>query len=159
MNLKNGKVFTSKFVGTGPSCYEEKIYRAAVSQRLRNTDLEYWLSTFRCSRPQGIFFCSSRSSKANVSVVVRLLLGVFEKMQKRLSTSSYLSVCPHGTNLLLLERFSWNLTFEYFSKNLARNHKVRHPRCVYNKLDWNVYTCLTQLYGGVVFSLRSVNLL
>jgi len=27
-------------------------------------------------------------------------------------------------------------------------HKVRHPRCVYNKLDWNVYTCLTQLYGG-----------
>jgi len=27
-------------------------------------------------------------------------------------------------------------------------HKVRHPRCVYNKLDWSVYTCLTQLYGG-----------
>jgi len=25
-------------------------------------------------------------------------------------------------------------------------HKVRHPRCVYNKLDWSVYTCLTQLY-------------
>jgi len=29
------------------------------------------------------------------------------------------------------------------------NHKVRHPRCVYNKLDWSVYTCLTQLYGGI----------
>ena len=28
------------------------------------------------------------------------------------------------------------------------NHKVRHPRCVYNKLDWRLYTCLTQLYGG-----------
>jgi len=28
------------------------------------------------------------------------------------------------------------------------NRKVRHPRCVYNKLDWSVYTCLTQLYGG-----------
>jgi len=28
------------------------------------------------------------------------------------------------------------------------NHKVRHPRCVYNKLDCSVYTCLTQLYGG-----------
>ena len=27
-------------------------------------------------------------------------------------------------------------------------HKVRHLRCVYNKLDWIVYTCLTQLYGG-----------
>jgi len=40
MNLKkNGKVFTSKSVGTGPSSYEKRIYRAAVSQRLRNTDL------------------------------------------------------------------------------------------------------------------------
>ena len=37
---KNGKVFTSKFVGTGPSSYEKRIYRAAVSQRLRNTALE-----------------------------------------------------------------------------------------------------------------------
>jgi len=27
-------------------------------------------------------------------------------------------------------------------------HKVRHPRCVYNKLDCSVYTCLTQLCGG-----------
>jgi len=35
--LKNGKVFTSKFVGTGPSSYEKRIYRAAVSQSLRNT--------------------------------------------------------------------------------------------------------------------------
>ena len=31
---------------------------------------------------------------------------------------------------------------------LSGNHKVRHSRCVYNKLDWSVYTCLTQLYGG-----------
>jgi hypothetical protein len=29
---KNGKVFTSKFVRTGPSSYEKRIYRAAVSQ-------------------------------------------------------------------------------------------------------------------------------
>jgi len=42
MNLKNiVKVFTSKFVGTGPSSYEKRIYRAAVSQRLRNTATEY----------------------------------------------------------------------------------------------------------------------
>jgi len=40
MNLKKiGKVFTSKFVGTGPLSYEKRIYRAVVSQRLRNTDL------------------------------------------------------------------------------------------------------------------------
>jgi len=34
------KVLTSKSVGTGPSSYEKRIYRAAVSQRLRNTALE-----------------------------------------------------------------------------------------------------------------------
>jgi len=33
---RNGKVFTSKFYGTGPSSYEKRIYRAAVSQSLRN---------------------------------------------------------------------------------------------------------------------------
>jgi len=27
---KNGKVFTSKSVGTGPSSYEKRMYRAAV---------------------------------------------------------------------------------------------------------------------------------
>jgi len=37
---KNGNVFTSKFVGTGPSSYEKRIYRAAVSQRLRDTGLK-----------------------------------------------------------------------------------------------------------------------
>jgi len=37
---KNGKVFTSKFVGTGPSSYEKRIYRAAVLQSLRNTGLD-----------------------------------------------------------------------------------------------------------------------
>ena len=37
---KIGKVFTSKFVGTGPSYYKKRIYRAAVTQRLRNTGVE-----------------------------------------------------------------------------------------------------------------------
>ena len=36
---KIGKVFTSKFVWTGLSSYKKIIYRAAVSQRLRNADL------------------------------------------------------------------------------------------------------------------------
>jgi len=40
MNLtKIGKVFTSKFVGTGPSSYGKRMYGAAVSQRFRNTGL------------------------------------------------------------------------------------------------------------------------
>jgi hypothetical protein len=38
---KIGKVFTSKFVETGPSSYKKRIYRAAVSQRLRNAGLEH----------------------------------------------------------------------------------------------------------------------
>ena len=36
LKKKFGKVFTSKFVGTGPFSYEKKNYRAAVSQWLRN---------------------------------------------------------------------------------------------------------------------------
>jgi len=41
MNLiKIGKVLRSKSVGTGPSSYEKRIHRAAVSQMLRNNDLE-----------------------------------------------------------------------------------------------------------------------
>jgi len=40
VNLKKiGKVFTSKFVVTGPSSYKKRIYLAAVSQRLRNINL------------------------------------------------------------------------------------------------------------------------
>ena len=42
MNLKKiGKVFTSMFDGTGPSSYKKRIYRAAVSQKLRNTALDH----------------------------------------------------------------------------------------------------------------------
>ena len=39
LKKKIGNVFTSKFVGTGPSSYRKIIYQAAVSQRLRNTDV------------------------------------------------------------------------------------------------------------------------
>ena len=41
MNFKKkiGKILTSKSAGTGPWSYEKRIYRAAVSQRLRNTVL------------------------------------------------------------------------------------------------------------------------
>ena len=34
------KVFTSKFVGNGSSFYKKRIYRAAVSQMLRNSDVD-----------------------------------------------------------------------------------------------------------------------
>jgi hypothetical protein len=42
MNLKEiGKLVMSEFVETGPSFYKKRIYRTAVSQRLRNTALRY----------------------------------------------------------------------------------------------------------------------
>jgi hypothetical protein len=45
LEKKIGKVFTSKFVGTRPFSYEKRIYRAAVSQRLRNTGIQYTIPT------------------------------------------------------------------------------------------------------------------
>ena len=47
MNLTKLMVFTSKFVGTGPSSYEKRIYRAAVSQRLRDTAIDTALSDIK----------------------------------------------------------------------------------------------------------------
>ena len=57
---KIGKVFTSKFVGTGPSSYKKRIYRAAVSQTLRNIGLD-----------EASFPLSSGSS--SVSIIADLL--------------------------------------------------------------------------------------
>jgi len=54
MNFKKiGKVFTSKFVGTGPTSYKKRIYRAAVSQKLRNTDLEDTGADWRLIKKSG----------------------------------------------------------------------------------------------------------
>jgi len=43
------KVFTSKYVVTGPSSYGKRIYLTAVSQKLRNTDLEILGASFSWS--------------------------------------------------------------------------------------------------------------
>ena len=40
LKKKIGKFLTSKSVGPGPLFYEKRIYRAAVSQRLRNTGID-----------------------------------------------------------------------------------------------------------------------
>ena len=48
---RNGKVFISKIVGTGPSSDKKKIYRAAVSQRLRNTTLTSYALSFGLHTP------------------------------------------------------------------------------------------------------------
>jgi hypothetical protein len=59
---KIGKVLTSKFVGTGPSSYEKRIYRAAVSQSLTNTALNtlyVWIfNIYTVRTPIGSAVCS-----------------------------------------------------------------------------------------------------
>jgi len=53
---KNGKLFTSKFFGTGPSSCEKRIYRAAVPHRLRNTEINGRLYGFLfLSKPRDFF--------------------------------------------------------------------------------------------------------
>jgi len=39
--------------------------------------------------------------------------------------------------------------FNFLRQLKSLYHKVRHPRCVYNKLDWSLCTCITQLYSGI----------
>jgi len=55
---KNGKVFTSKFDGTGPSSYEKRIYQAAVSKTLRSTVID---RCFPTRVPQNIGRRSARN--------------------------------------------------------------------------------------------------
>ena len=54
------KIFTSKFVGTGPSSYKKRIYLAAVSQRLRNTVLEHAMKAQKGSSVAALFFLQPR---------------------------------------------------------------------------------------------------
>jgi len=56
-----------------------------------------------------------------------------------------------GLNYLIrVASISWEshvLRSRTYTQNKgAHHHKVRHPRCVYKKLDLSLYTCLTQLY-------------
>ena len=67
---KIAKVVTSKFVDIGPLFYEKKkkkTYRAAVSQRLRNTDIE------RCSLDAGMSGPSTAGSAASSVAMQKLL--------------------------------------------------------------------------------------
>jgi len=84
MNLKkNRKVFTSKFVGTGPSSYEKRIYRAAVSQRLRNTGLDNG-SRFVAWQGQECFSISvaSRMARRPTRLHVKWVAGISFPVRK-----------------------------------------------------------------------------
>jgi len=73
---KNGKVFTSKLVGTGHSSHEKRIYRAAVSQRLRSTGLD----TVQC-RLRGARTAVTKQTLEFVCSIVNLGFFVREEIQ------------------------------------------------------------------------------
>ena len=54
-------------------------------------------------------------------VVLWIFRRVHKIAKKRILDASCMSVCPYGLTLLLLEGFSWNFIFEYFSKNCQEN--------------------------------------
>ena len=62
---KIGKVLTSKFVGTGPLSYKKKNYQATVSQRLRNTVLNYGRAMIRMVSHRSLTMEAQVNSKAS----------------------------------------------------------------------------------------------
>ena len=77
---KNGKVFTSKFIGTEPSSYEKRIYRAAVSQRLRSAGLVD-VSVFVCKgqRVNPLWRAQSAHMKTETSVLRNIVFLVWDE--------------------------------------------------------------------------------
>jgi len=66
---KIGKVLTSKSVQTRPLSYGKRIYRATVSQRLRNTGLRCWYAAVHLLRDCGFKSCQGHGWISPVSVV------------------------------------------------------------------------------------------
>jgi len=85
---KNGKVLTGKSIGTGPSSYEKIIYRAAVSQRLRNTGLKRRFAAtrllgLRVRIPSGAWMSVSCCVSSDIGVYVGLITRPDEFYQLR----------------------------------------------------------------------------
>jgi len=85
MNLKKiGKVLTSKFVGTGPSSFEKRIYWAAVSQTLRNCGLQEYATWSPSTRPQPSELSNMKTSNltkfGGTAVLLMLSTGSLKKM-------------------------------------------------------------------------------
>jgi len=87
-----------------------------------------WLACSSCTRSHRL--CSSRE------MFTRAVPLVSEHWTSR--PVSLYSLCPR-LEYIPLEPI-------LIKKNLFGHHKVRHPRCVYNKLDSNVYSCVRKIY-------------
>jgi len=67
------------------------------------------------------------------------------KLGKRLSASLHMSVrssvCPHGTTWLTLDRFSWNLVLEGFSKICRENSRFIKVWQINEQFTWIPVLC------------------
>jgi hypothetical protein len=106
---KMGKVFTSKFVGAGPSSYKYRIYRAVVSQRLRNTAIHY-----TASHHQRQLSALTPSWKLRILISYNICLLCRRKYDKFTDTVNLLnwsdfSLCSHRNlyNSLWPEQVNW----------------------------------------------------
>jgi hypothetical protein len=80
-------------------------------------------------------------------------LGAFGKLRRAavgFVVSLRVSVCPHGTTRLLLDGFSLNFIFEYFSKNCRDNSSFfiigQELRVLYMKTDTRFESYLAQFF-------------
>jgi len=94
---KNGKVFTSKSVGTGPSSYEKSIYRAAVSRRLRNTVLNgLFPSSFPHQNPVFTSFKACYTPLPYLSdLITRMIFGYQYDVMGRIKALKPDCSCPN----------------------------------------------------------------
>ena len=100
MNVKKiEKVQASKSVGTGPSSYEKRIYRAAVSQKLRNAAL---------CKPQDIAGQLLRDVPTLILTVMLFLEIVLLSVASVTCTSFSIFVRIHCTVCNMCWLFSWH---------------------------------------------------
>ena len=76
------------------------------------------LQIIHCSFCRRFLYCHVNSCFS----IVRAFLGAFAKLREA-TISFVLSVCLYGTTWLPLGRFSWNLIFCIFFKNMSRKFK------------------------------------
>ena len=140
MNLKKiGKVFTSKSVGTGPSSYVKGIYRAAVSQRLRNTAPGKYLI---------ICLPAWREKTSNRT----------DGKRKRIEGQNlWLQRSAKGrfTVVILYDRFGWITESELNGrKKFSLYYSLKMNRTINVKMALTVTACLGINVLGIVYLLK-----
>jgi hypothetical protein len=93
--------------------------------KLRRSNLQNYVNMNICCFQFGSCFFNFRFQGKQLQFIRAILilqqfLGAFAKLRKTI-ISFVMSVRPHGTTRLPLDRFSWNLIFAYFSKICEEN--------------------------------------